>query len=59
MEYKEFEQEYKKHHTCGIPFIPYYLAYSSDCPKCEPELNQWKARCKEEFEANKLIKGGN
>ncbi len=49
MKYGEFEAEFKKHHICGVPFIPYELAYSSDCPKCEPKLEQWKETCKDYY----------
>lgn len=56
MTYQEFEDRYKKMHTCGIPFIPRSLAYSSDCPMCEPYAPQWKERCKEQFEKLENIK---
>jgi hypothetical protein len=49
MTYEEFEQEYKQHHTCGYPMIPYNLSYASDCPMCEPNSSQWKEVCKEEY----------
>lgn len=49
MTYEEFKTNYKKHHTCGIPYIPHYIAYSSDCPQCEPNSSQWGMECKKEY----------
>ena len=48
--YKEFEAEFKKHHICGYPIIPYELAYDSRCPLCCPEWEQWKDECRELYD---------
>lgn len=58
MTYEEFKIEYKKRHTCGIPYIPYELAYASDCPRCNPNSNQWKTECKHYWELGKTKWGG-
>jgi hypothetical protein len=55
MTYEEFELEYKKHHTCGIPFIPTYLAYDSYCPRCEPDSEAWKIDCRAAYDAGKTV----
>lgn len=51
--YEEFEEEFRKHHTCGIPFIPEELAYSSDCPQCCPIGSQWKEDCRDMWNKDK------
>lgn len=51
--YEEFEQEFKKYHTCGIPSIPEELAFASDCPKCNPDWGQWKEECKKFWDLGK------
>jgi hypothetical protein len=56
--YEMFEKRYKLHHTCGYPFIPYELSYSSDCPQCCPEGEQWKDACKETYNNGKLCYQG-
>ena len=50
MTYEEFRDNYKKHHTCGIPFVPYELAFSNYCPKCFPD-GPWEIDCKKEYES--------
>jgi hypothetical protein len=57
--YEQFQQQYKLHHTCGYPFLPYELTYSSDCPLCEPNSQQWKDRCQEEFNLGHINHKGN
>ena len=46
MTYEEFEAEFKKHHICGYPLIPYDLSYDSACPVCEPDGVQWGIECR-------------
>ena len=53
--YKQFEEEFKKHHVCGIPIIPHELAYDSQCPQCCPEGNQWRVLCRELYEKKKIV----
>jgi len=50
MSYEEYERIFSSHHTCGIPHIPYNLAYSSDCPMCEPTLQQWRDACRRYYD---------
>lgn len=52
--YEEFKEEFSTRHICGIPYIPYDLAYSSDCPCCEPSFAQWKETCKKFFEEKRI-----
>ena len=52
--YEEFEEEYAKHHTCGIPMIPFSLAYDSHCPQCEPDRRWgWPIECKKAWDEGK------
>ena len=50
---EQFKLRYKKLHTCGIPMIPYDLAFSSDCPRCCPDSHQWEKEAELAYLAGK------
>ena len=57
MTLEEFKLEFKKHHICGIPVVPYELAYDSHCPQCEPDglWAGWESECEKFYNKGRTI----
>jgi len=55
---EQFKQEFKKFHICGIPTIPYDLAYDSSCPQCESD-GGWEQECEWFYSHNRTIRFAN
>lgn len=53
--FDEFKKEYRNYHTCGIPYIPYDLAFSSDCPCCCPDDKQWEEKCRKDYDKGRIV----